>query len=583
MLRKSLSFMALSFFISSDRRLRFLLWMCLGLTSLQTVQAQTRPTAHQVTIEKKLIEGKKFTLLGDWEKAEAIYKAILEEDVQNSVACYELSRTLSAAGKTADALTYIRKAIRIEPDNEWYLLMEADIHEKAGDLHATMEMYDRLIALRPKKVHYYEMQIQFCKRTGESVRLLSLLDKYESWQGVTESITRTRFETLDALGRKEEALAAIHKLTEVFPSNIEYKFLAAAYAVKAGKEEQARQYYTGILALEPENARARLAMAGTEKEEGNDAGYLQSIVPVITNPALAIDVKLQELIPYIMEYAKTKDPALGESLKDVTARLVQTHPQDARSYAIRGDVLAQLGRDREAIDAYLESTRYNTSVYVVWEQLLALLLEERSYDEAITQADRAIDIFPNQAYLYYAKGHAAFRKGRPDEARDLLNEALIMTGRNAGQKISVYNMLGLVYDELGDLEKSSMAFETALGLNPKQPETLAYYSLALSRRISQSDKAMSMTAKLREQEPLTPLMYEVLSEVLWHQKKYTDALSMIQKSLAADPHGDAYNLAGDIYLKLNQAPAAVDMWQKALEAGCRDSELKQKIAAHKAQ
>lgn len=557
--------------------------MVLLHSGMAKINAQTRPSAQQVSIEKKLIEGKKYTLLGDWDKAEAIFKAILDEDVQNSVACYELSRTLSAAGKSADALTYIRKAIRIEPENEWYLLMEADIHEKAGDLHATMEMYDRLIILRPKKSHYYEMQIQFCKRTGESERLLTLLNRYESWQGVTESITRTRFETLDALGRKDEALAAIHKLTEVFPSNTDYKFLAASYALKAGKEEQAKVYYKDILALEPDNARAKLAMAGTEKEEGNDAGYLQSIMPVITNPALAIDVKLQELIPYLMEYAKTKDQALGESLIVVTTQLVKTHPHDAKSYAIRGDILAQMGRNREAIDAYIQATTLNTSVYVVWEQMLALLIDERSYDEVLTQSDRAMDIFPNQAYMYYAKGYAAYKKGRTDEARDLLNESLIMTGRNTGQKISVYNMLGLVYDELGDLEKSAVAFETALSLNPKQPETLAYYSLALSRKISQSEKATSMAAKLMEQEPLSPLMYEVLAEVLMYQKKYTEALTSIQKTLAVNPNGDAFNLAGEIQLKLNNAPGAVDMWQKALEAGCRDSELKQKIATHKAQ
>jgi cytochrome c-type biogenesis protein CcmH/NrfG len=61
------------------------------------------------------------------------FAAILEQDVQNSAACYQLSRTLLATGKTSDALIYIKKAIRIEPNNEWYLLMEADIHEKIGD------------------------------------------------------------------------------------------------------------------------------------------------------------------------------------------------------------------------------------------------------------------------------------------------------------------------------------------------------------------------------------------------------------------------------------------------------------------
>lgn len=63
-------------------------------------------------------------------KAEANYKSILTDDPQNSTACYELSRTMAAQGKFTEALSYIRKANRIEPDNEWFLLMEADIDEK---------------------------------------------------------------------------------------------------------------------------------------------------------------------------------------------------------------------------------------------------------------------------------------------------------------------------------------------------------------------------------------------------------------------------------------------------------------------
>ena len=152
-----------------------------------------RPSLQQVTIEQKLIDGKKYALLGDWEKAENIYRTILEEDPQNSAACYELSRTLAAAGKFSEALTFVRKAIRLEPDNEWYLLMEADIHEKTSDLYSAMDVYDRLISLKPDRPHYYAMLINFCKKTGERERLLNVLDQYETLTGVTESIKMKRF------------------------------------------------------------------------------------------------------------------------------------------------------------------------------------------------------------------------------------------------------------------------------------------------------------------------------------------------------------------------------------------------------
>lgn len=210
-------------------------------------------------------------------------------------------------------------------------------------------------------------------------------------------------------------------------------------------------------------------------------------------------------------------------------------------------------------------------------------MADRSYDELIRQSQAAITNFPNQAYLYYASGYGYYKKEKYDESLEALNEALIMTGRNMGQKISVYNILGVVYDELGDLDKSSVAFESSLSLDPKNPETLAYYSLMLSRRITQSDKAISMTEKALGQPNLLPGTQEILAEVLYNQKKYKEAYASIQVVLAADPYGDAYNLAGDILIRLGNVEEAKAMWQRALDEGCTDPELKRKISDPKAQ
>src|SRR5688500_16298777 len=137
-----------------------------------TVQlsAQGRPSQQEVGIEKKIIDGKKYQLLGDLDKAETIFKSIITEDVNNTAAYYELSRTLTAKGALQDALVYIRKAIRLEPENEWYLLMEADVHEKITDLYSAMDIYDRLILLRPDRSHYYENLIALCKIGRASCR-----------------------------------------------------------------------------------------------------------------------------------------------------------------------------------------------------------------------------------------------------------------------------------------------------------------------------------------------------------------------------------------------------------------------------
>lgn len=562
---------------------RFFLSLSVLCAAPVVLLGQSRPSAQEVSTERKLIDGKKYILLGDWEKAEALFRSILEEDVQNSAACYELSRTLAATGRYDDAISYIHKAIRIEPDNEWYLLMEADIREQSGDIPATMEMYDRLIALRPQQAHYYEMQISLCKKIDDKEKLLKVLDQYEQVKGVTEAITRVRFETLDDMGRTEEAMATLDKLAQVYPSNIDYKFLAASYALKSGLDEHAQEYYRQVLAVDPDNSRAKLALAGTEKKEGDDLGYLQSIAPLIANPNVEIDLKLKELIPYIADFSDSGDTVLGHVLLGLSGQLVATHPKEAKAYAMQGDVMAILGMRKDAIASYTQATGLNGGVYVLWEQLISLLIAQRSWNEVIRQAGLGMDNFPNQAYLYYASGLALYKTKKYSEALDKLNDALLMTGKNLGQKVGVYNLLGLVYDEMGDLEKSSDAFETSLGIDSRNPETMAYYSLMLSRRITQSEKAVDMTQKVMNYPNLPVSLQEVLAEVLYNQKKYPEAYTAIMGVLEKDPYGDAYNLAGDIASKLGKTEEAVQYWKQALEQGCTDSDLKKKIADPRAQ
>jgi hypothetical protein len=51
----------------------------------------------------------------------------------------------------------------------------------------------------------------------------------------------------------------------------------------------------------------------------------------MSNPSLNIDVKIQELIPYVMELSDKKDTALGRALVDLIGQLVTTTPKRSKS------------------------------------------------------------------------------------------------------------------------------------------------------------------------------------------------------------------------------------------------------------
>lgn len=552
--------------------------VCLAWIPLQSLYSQSsRPQSDEVLIEKRLIEGKKYVLLSDWDKAEAAYKAIIEKDVSNATAYYELSRTLFATKRYTDALTNIRKAVKIDPQNEWYLLMEADILESTGDVPGAMNVYEKLISLKPLQPHFYEVLIDHCRRFNDYERLIRVLTDFQKITGVTEATSRLKFETLEQLGREEDAMAALEELVNVYPGIIEYKFLVASYARKVGFEDKAVAYYREILKAEPNNSRAKLALAGSEKQAQDTVAYLQSIETVFANNAMSIDLKLEEILPYLLQFAKTHNPAQGEALLLLSNRMVDAHPKDAKAHALQGDVLSMLGKEDEAIHAYQKAISLNGNVYLIWEQYLSHLTRQHKYEQLFTEAVKAIDFFPNQGYLYYAAGLGAYLSGRNTEALDWLNQALLMTGKNEAQKVNVLNLLGLAYDKDGDIDKATQAFETSMMLHPRNIETKTYYALSLSRRILQSKKAIEMATDVLKDSSSSSYLLENIAEVFYNQKLYTESAQAIQRALSGTLSPAGYKLAGDIYHQLGQPAEAQKFWKQAIEAGLNDMELKKRL------
>jgi predicted negative regulator of RcsB-dependent stress response len=67
-----------------------------------------------------------------------------------------------------------------------------------------------------------------------------------------------------------------------------------------------------------------------------------------------------------------------------------------------------------------------------------------------------------------------------------------------------------------------------------------------------------------------------IAEVFYNQKKYDKAKQSIEIAIEKGTDAYGYNLAGDIFNMLGETNRALEMWEKALESGYPDPELKKK-------
>jgi predicted Zn-dependent protease len=86
------------------------------------------------------------------------------------------------------------------------------------------------------------------------------------------------------------------------------------------------------------------------------------------------------------------------------------------------------------------------------------LLDQGKFKEAAQVSGEALELFPAQPYLYYAKGQALLQTGKPKEAVGYLKDGLDFLLEEGPLANQLYKTLGDAYTALGDQNKANTYF-----------------------------------------------------------------------------------------------------------------------------
>jgi tetratricopeptide (TPR) repeat protein len=260
--------------------------------------------------------------------------------------------------------------------------------------------------------------------------------------------------------------------------------------------------------------------------------------------------------------------------------MVVQHQTSAKAHAIYGDYLFGAGQFQLARQEYEQTLSLDKSVFAVWEQLLYLKLAQHDMDGVLRSAEQALDVFPNQASIYYIKGVALTSKQDYHEASANLQRALIMSGRNAELRFQILVLLGTVYQETGELSKSYDAFNKAIAIKPDEPQVLNKYAYLLAMNNTSLDKAKEMAVEALRMAPNDADIEHSLAWIAFQQNDLKTAREFIEKAMDHGA-GDRYKALehyGDILFSAGEVDQAVEYWQLSQSSGNPSEVLKRKIA-----
>lgn len=545
-------------------------------------QPDDRPSETEINTQKIFIEANKEKLLGDYEEAQILYEEVVDKDKDNHAAFFELAKIHLKLHQKKKALENAKKAHDLETDNQWYAIFYADLLTNNNDYVKAAEVYKTIVEANPyNPEHYYEWAYLLTKanKIGKAIEVYNQL---EDKIGVNEKTARHKHTLYSSTGRKAKAAGELEKLIKIYPVEPQYYHYLAQYYEQIGEKAKAKAVYEKVIAIAPDDPIASIALAEAYKERGDEANYLRSIKELFKKGDVDIDLKVKELYPYISKLPDVSEEVTKEIL-ELSKIIVVTHPNDPKSYSIYADLLYYSGSPRESLVQYNKTLQLDNSVFSVWEQVMFINLELREIDQLLKISEEALDLFPNQAVAYYLNGVANGLKKNHQEAVDVLENALMMVGRDITLKYKIHSELGARYHALKQHKNSDKNFEAALQLNPKDYYLLNNYSYYLSIRGEALEKAKMMAETAVKLAPDQYSFQDTYGWVLYKMGDYKKSKLWLEKAIGngGDNSPAVLEHYGDVLYQLNKVVEAVGYWQKAKAKGANSKILDKKITERK--
>jgi len=255
---------------------------------------------------------------------------------------------------------------------------------------------------------------------------------------------------------------------KAYPANSRYKLNLANYYVKIGETKKAKKVLNKL-----KNEDSSVAVEdylGTAAEGDKRISVIRSVRTEIPQTSISIDKKITGLIPVLESLNKEFSEPVAAELLLAAKDLVNLYPDNPKAYALQADVYNTKGDTDAAIASYKETIELNSSVFDVWYQLMRIQRDEKLYDDLFRTSDEALLRFPNQAIAYLFNAYSLNRKNDPEEAIDILQEAVLISSDNEQLRLTIKTEMAYSKFLQGEYEAALKILDSEANESPTATE-----------------------------------------------------------------------------------------------------------------
>jgi tetratricopeptide (TPR) repeat protein len=411
-------------------------------------------------------------------------------------AYFEVAEALRAQGAYADAITYYRRGLDVDPKSRHGRLALAETLLLAGQYPDAVQIADPLLKEDPNDLAAWKARADAFRALGRSNEVLYslkaiLLLEPENGPALLEMFRLHR----DAKETKEAYETLVRLLGSSAPEaqdatlHLERGDLAA----NLGKTDEANEAYEKAASLDPAlkveiaTRRARLRLT---------AG----------RPDLALEV-------------------LDEGMKTVAAG----SPSSVAALLLRAEILGALERPAEARGAYEEVRQRDPKSPVALAGIGKSMLDEGKHAEAVEFLRSAIPQVPPQESLYLLLAEAHSGLAQWDLASDAVKKAVEALPKS----VALWVRAGELAVARQAWPEASTAFAHALALHPADGEVLSRAGF-VAERMEHPNEALAFYERATEADPANKQAWTSRGLALLSTGRPADAQTSFDRALALD-------------------------------------------------
>lgn len=532
-------------------------------------------------------EGEKYFILEDYAKSLEAFTRVVELNPENPTIHYKIAEILAKSSKDEDlqrAAISIETALKLDKKNKYFYLLASSIYTSLNNFPKAEQWLETMMKeVKGTEEYLYDLAAiyQYDKKPEEAIKIYN---RAESVLGITEVSSLQKQRIYLEKGKVNEAIEEGEKLLEAFPDEERYVMGFAEVLAQKGQQKKAIEALEKYLITHPEAGTTKILLASLYRENGEETKAREILKETFKNPSIDVSSKIIVVGTYNAQISQNRQKGLANGDMEAFAlslleTLKKQYPDDPNVNLVGGDFYMAIRRKDEAEKEYLSAVQHGTTSFEAWQNLLALESESNKIDSLIFHSEQGLEIFPNQAMLYYFNGYGNIRKAHYRQAAYALEQAKKLSANNAALVADINSMLGDAYNGTKEYAKSDKAYEDALAFNPNNDFVLNNYSYYLALRKENLERAERMAALAIKNQPGNSSFLDTYAWVLYSREKYKEARKIMEKALALPgPSSTLFEHYGDILFQLGDVEGAVTQWEKARSLTTQHELIDKKIA-----